>query len=81
MSVVTLPTPHKLDVSVAGMHLTMEGTCLTLVSPMTVKINATELQVNTQKVSATGQTASFAGTVVCSVLQAASVKPAAGNVW
>jgi hypothetical protein len=79
--VVTLPTPHKLDLNVAGMHLKMEGTCLSLVSPMTIRINATELQVNSTKVSATGQIASFAGTVACSVLQAATVKPAAGNMW
>jgi hypothetical protein len=79
--VVTLPAPHKLDLGVGSIHVTMEGTCLSLVSPMTVKINATELQINTAKVSAAGQTASFAGAVVCNVLQANSVKPAAGNVW
>lgn len=76
----------KIELSAAGTTLTIDSSGLTVDTPGSATVQATEVSINAGTVSVQSAVSDFSGLVSCDVLQASTVAgavytPGVGNIW
>jgi phage baseplate assembly protein gpV len=76
----------KIELRAAGATVKVESAGVSVDTPATVKVQASQVQVTAPQVTVDAAMSKFSGIVMCDVLQATTViattyTPGAGNVW